>query len=92
MQILPIGLLNEAGVAKAKVNRVARLVGRRVGNPATRKGGKMNIISIYLDGDQWCALLGEDLQVGITGFGPTPKQALENLIDQDDLINWNWEV
>lgn len=28
------------------------------------------------DGDMWCALHGEDLQVGISGFGPTPALAL----------------
>lgn len=30
---------------------------------------------IYPDGDQWCVLLGEDLAVGIAGFGETPEQA-----------------
>lgn len=28
------------------------------------------------DGDQWCALYGEDLQVGVAGFGGTPEQAM----------------
>ena len=28
------------------------------------------------DGDMWCALLGENLQVGIAGFGPNPAQAM----------------
>lgn len=32
--------------------------------------------AIYKDGDMWCALHGEDLQVGIAGFGPTPALAL----------------
>ena len=30
----------------------------------------------YKDGDQWCVLLGEDLQVGICGFGETPYKAI----------------
>ena len=30
----------------------------------------------YIDGDQWCALLGEDLQSGIAGFGNTELEAL----------------
>jgi len=30
---------------------------------------------IYPCGDQWCVLLGEDLQVGICGFGDTPELA-----------------
>ncbi len=32
--------------------------------------------ALYKDGDMWCALYGEDLQVGIAGFGPTPALAL----------------
>lgn len=36
-------------------------------------------ISLKLDGDQWCALIGEDLQEGIAGFGVTPIDALESL-------------
>ena len=32
--------------------------------------------ALYKDGDMWCALHGEDLQVGIAGFGPTPALAL----------------
>jgi len=31
---------------------------------------------VYLDGDQWCALYGEDIQVGVCGFGPTPEAAM----------------
>lgn len=30
---------------------------------------------IYPDGDQWCALLGENLATGIAGFGATPDEA-----------------
>lgn len=28
------------------------------------------------DGDQWCALYGENLQEGVSGFGPTPDMAM----------------
>ena len=31
---------------------------------------------IYPDGDQWCALLGSDLQTGVSGFGDTPAAAV----------------
>ena len=31
---------------------------------------------IYKDGDQWCVLLGKDIQVGICGFGDTPYKAI----------------
>jgi hypothetical protein len=33
---------------------------------------------IYIDGDQWCALLGEDIQSGVCGFGDTPEKAFWN--------------
>lgn len=30
---------------------------------------------VFPDGDQWCALYGEDLQMGVAGFGDTPAAA-----------------
>jgi len=30
----------------------------------------------YKDGDQWCVLLGENLQEGIAGFAETPAGAI----------------
>jgi len=30
---------------------------------------------VFPDGDMWCALLGNDLQTGIAGFGETPSKA-----------------
>lgn len=31
---------------------------------------------LYLDGDQWCALFGDDLQSGVAGFGKSPADAM----------------
>ncbi len=28
------------------------------------------------DGDMWCALLGENIEVGVSGFGETPAKAM----------------
>lgn len=33
------------------------------------------------DGDQWCALYGEDLQHGCAGFGDTPEKAMAKFDD-----------
>jgi hypothetical protein len=33
---------------------------------------------MLLDGDQWCALYGEDLQNGVVGFGKSPAEAASN--------------
>ncbi len=30
---------------------------------------------ITKDGDQWCALLGDNIQEGVAGFGATPNRA-----------------
>ena len=30
---------------------------------------------LSIDGNQWCALLGESLQDGVAGFGDTPEDA-----------------
>lgn len=49
------------------------------------KLGISNIIyqvSIAKDGNTWCALLGQDLQNGISGFGETVQQALHDLANK----------
>lgn len=30
---------------------------------------------LFVDGDQWCALFGDDLQNGVAGFGDSPDYA-----------------
>jgi len=34
--------------------------------------------SLSIDGNQWCALYGEDLQCGVAGFGDSPAKAMED--------------
>ena len=31
-----------------------------------------------VDGDQWCALYGDDLQSGVAGFGDSPELAMQD--------------
>jgi hypothetical protein len=31
---------------------------------------------LFPDGNQWCALYGENLQEGVAGFGDTPAEAM----------------
>ena len=33
---------------------------------------------IFLDGDSWCCLYGENIQEGVCGFGKTPREACAN--------------
>lgn len=35
--------------------------------------------ALFIDGDQWCALYGENLQEGVAGFGDTPELAMLDL-------------
>jgi len=46
-------------------------------------------ITISLDGDEWCALIGENLQEGLAGFGKSPVQAIRALADEIEQHNWN---
>lgn len=34
--------------------------------------------SLSVDGDQWCALYGDDLQRGVAGFGDSPALAMQD--------------
>jgi len=38
-------------------------------------------IEVFMDGDQICARIGENLQEGTTGFGSTVPEALRDLAD-----------
>lgn len=39
-------------------------------------------VTVSRDGDQWCALKGENLQEGLAGFGATPFLALVRLTEE----------
>lgn len=32
---------------------------------------------LFIDGDKWCALYGENLQCGVAGFGESPAKAAD---------------
>lgn len=44
-------------------------------------------LRLFIDGDKWCALYGENLQDGVAGFGNSPAEAYENF-DKE----WNEKV
>lgn len=41
----------------------------------------------FRDGDQWCVLLGKDIQSGVVGFGDSPSAAM-----LDFVRSWNRPV
>jgi hypothetical protein len=54
---------------------------------ATYKVGLNNIIyqvHLGIDGNIWCALVGRNIQDGITGFGTTIQEALRELANTID--------
>jgi len=42
---------------------------------------------LFKDGDQWCALFGENIQEGVSGFGVSPEKAF---LDFDR--EWNRQI
>lgn len=48
-----------------------------------------DIIKIYKDGNEWCALIGPDLSVGYAGFGSTPLDALKSLTKWLGFEEWS---
>jgi hypothetical protein len=39
-------------------------------------------IKLAMDGDSWCALCGENLQSGVSGWGDSPGLAIHDLLNQ----------
>lgn len=72
---------SEQGVLNAQWNAalMAQISAEKQGKPHTLMRPK-----IYLDGDHWCALYGENLQDGVAGFGESPEKAMED-------FDKNWE-
>jgi hypothetical protein len=33
---------------------------------------------VFIDGSEWCALYGENVQDGVSGFGLSPREAMDN--------------
>ena len=37
---------------------------------------------LFIDGDKWCALYGENIQDGVAGFGSSPERAMLDFNNQ----------
>ena len=48
-------------------------------------------VKIFLDGNQWGALLGENFTVGVAGFGYSANEAVVELTKQMEVYHRNWE-
>lgn len=65
-------------VAANAVAHAAQMAGVAVADAAARyeRPSVMMRPSITIDGNQWCALYGADLQNGVAGFGDTVDEAM----------------
>jgi len=43
-----------------------------------RRNNPMYKPKTFIDGNKWCALYGDNLQVGSVGFGDTEEEAVED--------------
>jgi hypothetical protein len=50
-----------------------RVMAEEAGAPHVLMRPKLSI-----DGNQWCALYGDNLQDGVTGFGDSPQKAMKD--------------
>jgi hypothetical protein len=48
-------------------------------------------VKIFLDGNQWGALVGENITVGVAGFGYSVNEAMMELTKQMEIYHRNWE-
>lgn len=68
----------DSGMAANAVCHAAELVKEAI-QQAAQCYTAPNVIykpRLYRDGNQWCALLGTDLQSGVCGFGDSPQDAM----------------
>ena len=47
-------------------------------------------VKMFLDGNQWAGLLGENITVGVAGFGYSVNEAMAELVKQMDHCHRNW--
>ena len=76
--------LNRDIIARESIARNLGLI------PSSPRAIPWESVTITLDGDQWCALLGVNLQEGLGGFGDTPSDALRDLASAIETYGWNF--
>lgn len=66
-----IDVSNDAYIARVAICEAAALIQGAMTAPHV-----LYKPTLMADGTKWCALFGEDLQVGVAGFGDTPADAM----------------
>ena len=72
-----IGRAVENAVTQANISHYVEMASRAIQQAAWDHATPAAIYRprIFMDGNQWCALYGDDLQDGVAGFGDSPYLA-----------------
>lgn len=62
-----------AAKLQVQAAEVELMTAQEFGNPSMMLKPKL-----FLDGNLWCALYGDNIQDGVTGFGSSPSKAYED--------------
>jgi len=68
----------DSGMAASAISYAADIV-KMAWEDAAREQMRPSVVHkprLSKDGDMWCALFGENLQEGVSGFGETPSHAM----------------
>lgn len=73
-----VGGAVESAIREANLSHYADMASRAAQEAAAEHARPSVLFKPQLmaDGNMWCALLGEDLQSGVAGFGETPAKAM----------------
>jgi hypothetical protein len=72
-----IGFAVSQAMRNAGIDHAAEMANRSV-QSAVAQYERPSVLfrpKVFLDGDQWCVLYGEDIQSGVCGFGDSPYAA-----------------
>ena len=75
-----IGLAVEAAMRDANISHNAEMAAYAIQCAASEHQRPSAVFrpKLSIDGDQWCALYGDNLQDGCAGFGASPAEAMWN--------------
>jgi hypothetical protein len=73
----------DSNMAANAICHAAQQVNEAIQQVASCYGSPSEIYKprLFVDGNEWCALLGEDIQSGICGFGKSPYLAMQAFND-----------
>ena len=80
-----VGAAIEAAMRNANIDHYASMASEAIKQAASfyEDPSVLYRPRLSIDGDQWCALYGDNLQDGVAGFGSSPAEAMQD-------FNRNW--